>query len=116
MKKFLQEVFTYFWIPLIMGIVSYVFFQLKDAILGIVILIALSAIYTTVRLYLLHKKWWMLIILVVVLGASAGYFFVRSPAAALTINGNTVAGSSISITGGTISITPSPQVNGKYTK
>jgi uncharacterized repeat protein (TIGR02543 family) len=116
MKKFLQEVFTYFWIPLIMGIVSYVFFQLKDAILGIVILIALSAIYTTIRLYLLHRKWWMIIILVVVLGASVGYFFVRSPAAALTINGNTVAGSSISITGGTISITPSPQVNGKYTK
>jgi uncharacterized repeat protein (TIGR02543 family) len=116
MKKFLQEVFTYFWIPLIMGIVSYVFFQLKDAILGVIILIALSAIYTVVRLYFLHKKWWLLIILVVVIGASIGYFFIRSPASALSINGNTITGSSISISGGTVTISPNPQVNGKYTK
>jgi hypothetical protein len=117
MKKFLQEVFTYFWIPLIMGIVSYVFFQLKDAILGIVILIALSAIYTTVRLYFLHKKWWLLIILVVVLGATVGYFFARSPASALSINGATAGNASVSVTGGTVTVSPAPSsTNGKYTK
>jgi hypothetical protein len=116
MNKFLKEVFTYFWIPLIMGLVSYVFFQLKDAILGIIILVALSAIYTTVRLYFLHKKWWLLIILVVVIGASAGYFFARSPASALTINGSTVGSSGVSLTGGSVAISPIPQVNGKYTK
>jgi hypothetical protein len=116
MKKFLQEVFTYFWIPLIMGIVSYVFFQLKDAFLGIIILVALSAIYTTIRLYFLHKKWWLLIILVVIIGVSAGYFFARSPASALSINGSTVVSSSVSLTGGSVAISPTPQVNGKYTK
>src|SRR3989304_4265380 len=102
MSKFLKEVFTYFWIPLIMGLVSYVFFQLKDAILGIIILVALSAIYTTVRLYFLHKKWWLLIILVVVIGVSASYFFARSPAATLSINGSTVGSSSVGLTGGSI--------------
>jgi len=63
MKKFLQEVFTYFWIPLIMGLVSYIFFQLRDVLLGIITLVALSAIYTIVRFYFLHKKWWLLILL-----------------------------------------------------
>jgi uncharacterized repeat protein (TIGR02543 family) len=116
MKKFLQEVFTYFWIPLILALVSYVFFQLHDVILGIIILIALSAIYTIVRLYFLHKKWWLLIILVVVIGAATGYFFARSPASALTIDNTTVTGSSVSLTGGSVAISPSPQVNGKYTK
>jgi hypothetical protein len=116
MKKLLQEVFTYFWIPLILGIVSYVFFQLKDAILGVIILVALSAVYTMVRLYLLHKKWWMIIILVVVIGLSASYFFVRSPASALTINNATVSGANLNVTGGSVMVSPAPQVNGKYTK
>jgi hypothetical protein len=116
MKKLLQEVFTYFWIPLILGIVSYVFFQLKDAVLGIIILVALSAVYTMVRLYLLHKKWWMIIILVVVIGLSASYFFVRSPASALTINNATVSGTNLNVSGGSVMISPAPQVNGKYTK
>ncbi|MGD0794600.1 MAG: InlB B-repeat-containing protein [Dehalococcoidales bacterium] len=116
MKKFLQEVFTYFWIPLIMGIVSYVFFQLRDVMLGVVILVALSAVYTVVRLYLLHKKWWLLVILGVVVIASGAYFLARSPAAALTINDNPVNGSAVSVTGGSVSVVPGPQTNGKYTK
>jgi uncharacterized repeat protein (TIGR02543 family) len=116
MKKFLQEVFTYFWIPLIMGIVSYVFFQLRDAVLGIVILLALSAIYTVVRLYLLHKKWWLLVILGVIVMASGGYFFIRSPAASLTINDAPVSGSSVSVTGGSVSIMPTPQTNNRYAR
>ncbi len=116
MKKFLQEVLTYFWIPLIMGIVSYVFFQLRDAIMGIVILVALSAVYTLIRLYFLHKKWWLLVILAVVVMGSAGYFITRSPASALTINNTTVSGSSVSLSGGSVTVTPAPQNNGRYVK
>jgi uncharacterized repeat protein (TIGR02543 family) len=116
MKKFLQEVFTYFWIPLIMGIVSYVFFQLRDVTLGITILVALSAIYTTVRLYFLHKKWWLLVILGVVVMASSGFFIIRSPSTALVINNSTASGSSVSVSGGTVTLTPQPQTNGRYTK
>jgi uncharacterized repeat protein (TIGR02543 family) len=116
MKKFLHEVFTYFWIPLIMGIVSYVFFQLRDVTLGIAILISLSAVYTIVRLYLLHRRWWLLVILgAVVIGAGA-YFFVRSPADALTINDTPINGSSVSVSGGAVSVMPAPESNGKYTK
>jgi hypothetical protein len=116
MKKFLQEVFTYFWIPLIMGLVSYTFFQLHDAILGVVILVALSAVYTTVRLYLLHKKWWLLIIAGVILIAGGSYFFIRSPAATLSINDSMVSGSTVNLSGGTVSVNPAPESNGKYTK
>jgi len=116
MKKFLQEVFTYFWIPLIMGIVSYVFFQLRDVVLGIVILIALSAVYTLIRLYLLHKKWWLLVILAVVVMAAGGYFFIRSPQAALYVNDVPVNGATVTVSGGTVSISPTPETNGRYTK
>ena len=72
MKKFLQEAITYFWIPLIVGLVSYIFFQLRDVLLGVMTLVALSAIYTTLRLYFLHKKWWLLIILLVVVRLAPG--------------------------------------------
>ena len=116
MKKFLQEVLTYFWIPLIMALVSYIFFQLRDVLLGIITLVALSAIYTIVRLYFLHKKWWLLIILMVVVLASIGFFFVRAPAITLSINGQKVTGTSVSFTAGSVSVNPAPQTNGKYTK
>jgi hypothetical protein len=116
MKKFAQEVFTYFWIPLIMGIVSYVFFQLRDVTLGVVILVALSAVYTTVRLYFLHKKWWLLLILAVVVMTSIGFFVLRSPASSLAINDMPVNSPSLTFPGGTVTVSPGPQTNGKYTK
>jgi len=116
MKKFLQEVFTYFWIPLIMALVSYIFFQLRDILLGIITLVALSAIYTIVRLYFVHKKWWLLIILLVVVLGSIGFFVMRTPAINLSINGQTVTGTGVSFAGGSVSVSPAPETNGKYTK
>jgi hypothetical protein len=94
MKKFAEEVVKYFWIPLIMALVSYIFFQLRDVILGIIVLVGLSAVYTLVRLYFIHKKWWLLIILVVVLFTSVGAYFLRAPAITLTINDQRVTGPS----------------------
>lgn len=116
MKKFAQEVVTYFWIPLIMALVSYIFFQLRDVILGIIVLVGLSAVYTLVRLYFIHKKWWLLIILVVVLFASVGTYFLRAPAITLTINDQRVTGASVSLSSGTVSVSPAPQASGLYTK
>ena len=116
MKKFLQEVLTYFWIPLIVGLVSYIFFQLRDVVLGIVTLAALSAIYTIVRLYFMYKKWWLLIILLVVVFGAIGFFVVRAPAITLTINGQKVTGSEVSFNTGSVSVNPVPQSNGLYTK
>ena len=116
MKKFLQEVFTYFWIPLIMGLVSYIFFQLRDVLLGIITLVALSAIYTIVRLYFLHKKWWLLILLMVMALASVGFFLLRAPSITLSINGLKVTGTSISFSAGSVSVSPAPQSIGEYTR
>jgi hypothetical protein len=116
MKKFIQEVLTYFWIPLIMGIVSYVFFQLRDVTLGVSILIALSAAYTLVRLYFLHRKWWLIVILAVVVMGSAGYFITRSPASALAVNDVTVTGSTVNVNGGSVTVMPTPQNNSRYVK
>ena len=116
MKKFLQEVLTYFWIPLIVGLVSYIFFQLRDILLGIMTLVALSAIYTIVRLYFMYKKWWLFIILVVVVLGSIGLYFIRAPAITLTIDGQKVTSASVSFSKGSVSINPLPQTNGLYTK
>jgi uncharacterized repeat protein (TIGR02543 family) len=116
MKKFLQETITYFWIPLILGLVSYIFFQLRDILLGIITLISLSAVYTLLRLYFQHKKWWLLIILMVVVLAAVGFFVTRAPALDLSINGQKVTGTSVSVTAGSVSVNPAPQTNGKYTK
>jgi uncharacterized repeat protein (TIGR02543 family) len=115
MKRFLEEVVKYFWIPLIMAVVSYIFFQLKDVILGIIVLVALSAAYTLVRLYFMHKKWWLLIILVVVIFGSVGVYFLRAPDITLAINGEKVTGTSISTSAGSVTIIPAPQ-NGLYKK
>ena len=98
MKKFAEEVIKYFWIPLIMALVSYIFFQLRDVILGIIVLVALSAVYTLVRLYFAHKKWWLFIILMVVVFTSVGAYFLRAPAITLTINEQKVTGTSVSLT------------------
>ncbi len=116
MKKFLQEVFTYFWIPLIMGIVSYVFFQLHDVILGVVILVALSAVYTLIRLYLLHRKWWLLVILAVVVMAAGGYFYIHSQNEAIYVNDTPMTASGVKVTGGTVSVSPTPETNGRFAK
>jgi uncharacterized repeat protein (TIGR02543 family) len=116
MKKFAQEVVTYFWIPLIMALVSYIFFQLRDVILGIIVLVGLSAVYTLVRLYFIHKKWWIFIILMVVVFASVGAYFLRAPALSLTINDQKVTGVNVSLNSGTISVSPAPGNSGLYTK
>ncbi len=116
MKKFLQEAITYFWIPLIVGLVSYIFFQLRDILLGIITLVALSAMYTLLRLYFLHKKWWLLIILLVVVLAAIGFFVTRAPAITLTINGQKVTSASVSLNAGSVSVNPVPQTNGLYIK
>lgn len=113
MKKFAEEVVKYFWIPVIMAVVSYIFFQLKDVVLGVIVLVALSAVYTIVRLYFVHKKWWLIILLVVVVFGAIGFFFLRTPDITLTINGEKVTGTSVSTSTGTVAISPAPQ-NGLY--
>ena len=115
MKKFAEEVVKYFWIPLIMALVSYIFFQLKDVVLGIIVLVGLSAVYTLVRLYFIHKKWWLLIILMVVVGASVGTYYIRAPMISLTINGEKVTSAEINVSGGSVLVNPAPK-NGLYTK
>ena len=115
MKKFAEEAFKFFWIPVIMAVVSYIFFTLKDVMLGIIVLVALSAAYTLIRLFYTYKKWWLLIILVVVLGASVGAYYMRAPTISLTINGERVTDATLSINGGTVQVSPAPS-NGLYTK
>jgi hypothetical protein len=116
MKKLLQEVVHYFWIPLIMGLVSYVFFQLHDVLLGIVILVSLSAIYTIVRIYFLYRKWWLFVLLGIIAIATLTFVFVRAPATTLAVNGQNVTGPNISLTSGSVSVNPAPDAAGKYSK
>lgn len=115
MKKFAEEVVKYFWIPLIMGLVSYIFFQLKDVVLGIIVLVGLSAVYTLVRLYFTYKKWWLGIILIVVVFSTGGAYFLKAPTISLYINGEKVTSAEVSINGGTILVSPEPK-NGLYPK
>lgn len=115
MKKFAEEAFKVFWIPVIMAVVSYIFFTLKDVMLGIIVLVALSAAYTLIRLYVSYKKWWLLIILMVVLVASVGAYFFRAPTVSLTINGEKITAAQSNIDGGKIQVSPAP-ANGLYTK
>ncbi len=115
MKKFAEEVVKYFWIPLIMALVSYIFFQLKDVVLGIIVLVGLSAVYTLVRLYFIHKKWWLLIILMVVVGASVGAYYLRAPMVSLTINGEKITSAQVSINGGSVQVNPTP-FNGLFSR
>jgi hypothetical protein len=115
-KKFLEELAIYIWIPFIIGLVLYIFWELHDVLLCVIALITFSAIYIIVRLYLLHKKWWLLIILLVIIGGSAGYFFASTPSVTLSINGQTLTDSSVSFTEGSVSVNPAPESNGKYNK
>jgi uncharacterized repeat protein (TIGR02543 family) len=116
MRKFLKEVFTYFWIPLIIALVSYILFQLRDVLLGLATLLVLSAVYTTIQLYLQHKKWWLGLIMI---GLALGYllfFFFRAPTTSLSINNQLVKSDSVSFISGSVHINPSPQTNGEYVK
>jgi uncharacterized repeat protein (TIGR02543 family) len=116
MKKFLKEVFTFFWIPLIIALVSYIFFQLHDVLLGISTLLMLSAIYTTIQLYLQHRKWWLgLIMLALALGYLA-FFLLRAPTITLSINDQRVNDSTMTFSAGTVILNPPPQTNGEYAK
>jgi hypothetical protein len=114
--KFLEELIIYIWIPFIVGLVLYIFWELHDVWLCVVTLIAFSAVYAIVRLYLVHKKWWLLAILPVIIAGALGYFFARPPAITLCINGQTVTGSSASFTEGSVSIDPAPTSTSKYAK
>jgi hypothetical protein len=115
-NKFLHELLLYFWIPLIIALVSYVFFQLHDPTLGISVLIGSTAVYAMARLYVTYKKWWLLAIMVVVVLGCVGIYFLRAPSGLLTINGMEVKSTSLSLPEGTITINPAPQGNGQYTK
>jgi hypothetical protein len=114
--KFLEELIIYIWIPFIVGLVLYIFWELHDVWLCVVTLIAFSAVYAIVRLYLVHKKWWLLAILPVIIAGALGYFFARPPAITLCINGQTVTGSSASFSEGSVSIDPAPTSTSKYAK
>ena len=99
-----------------MGLMSYIFFQLHDIVLGVVGLTALSAAYTLIRLYLVHRKWWLLGIMAAVAIGSIGFAFTNAPTASLYINGQQVTGSSIVLDGGSVSVNPAPEPNGEYPK
>jgi len=98
-----------------MAVVSYIFFTLKDITLGIIVLVALSAAYTLIRLYVSYKKWWLLIILMVVLIASVGAYVLKAPTVSLTINGEKITAAETNIGGGMVLVNPAP-LNGLYTK
>jgi len=116
LNKFFHELLLYFWIPIIVALVSYIFFQLRDPTLGISVLIGSTAVYAMARLYATYKKWWLLLIALVVVLGSVGIYFLRVPAVSLTINNMEVAGTTLNLPEGTITINPAPQGNGQYTK
>jgi uncharacterized repeat protein (TIGR02543 family) len=116
MKKFLHELLLYFWIPLIVALVSYISFQLNDITLGLIVLVASTVVYAIARLYAAHKKWWLLVIMLVVVLGSVGIYFLKAPAFTLTINEQKITGASVSLPEGKITIMPAPQGNGQYTK
>ncbi len=116
LNKFFHELLLYFWIPLIIALVSYIFFQLHDPTLGISVLIGSTAVYAMARLWVTYKKWWLLVIIVVVVLGLIGIYFLRAPSGSLTINGMEVNGTTLNISEGTITINPAPQGNGQYTK
>ncbi len=116
MKKFIKELLLYFWIPLIVALVAYIFFELNDPTLGISVLLASSVVYAMARLYYMYKKWWLLLIMVIVVLGSVGIYFLRAPTAMLTINEQEITGTSVSLPEGTIMVNPAPQGNGQYMK
>ena len=116
LNKFFHELLLYFWIPLIVALVSYIFFELRDPTLGISVLIGSTAVYAMARLYVTYKKWWLLLIALVVVLGLVGIYFLRVPAVSLTINDMEVTGTTLNLPEGTITINPAPQGNGQYTK
>jgi hypothetical protein len=116
LNKFFHELLLYFWIPIIVALVSYVFFELHDPTLGISVLLGSTTVYAMARLYATYKKWWLLLIMGIVVLGSVGIYFLRAPAATLTINDQQVTGTSMSLPEGTITVNPAPQGNGQYTK
>jgi hypothetical protein len=114
--KFLAELIVDIWIPFIIGLVLYIFWELHDVLLCMVVIIAFSAIYAAVRLYLQHKKWWLLAILPVIIAGALGYFFASSPSMTLYINGQAVNGSVVNFAEGSVSVNPAPESNSKYDK
>jgi hypothetical protein len=116
LNKFLHELLLYFWVPLIVALVAYIFFELNDPTLGISVLVGSTAVYAMARLYATYKKWWLLIIMGLIVLGCIGIYFLRAPSGSLTINGMGVTGTSINLPEGTITVNPAPQGNGQYTK
>ena len=116
LNKFFHELLLYFWIPLIVALVSYIFFQLHDYTLGLSVLVGSTVVYAMARLYATYKKWWLLLIALVVVLGSVGIYFLRAPAVSLTINDMEVTSTTLNLSEGTITINPAPQGNGQYTK
>jgi hypothetical protein len=113
-RKYLEELAKYIWVPFSLGLLSYIFFQLHDIALGLITLFVFSSTYTLVRLYLHNKRWWLLIVLACVIAGAAGYLFTRSQGIILSINGQGVTGPSVSLNQGSVSVSPGPRSNGKY--
>ena len=116
LNKFFHELLLYFWVPLIVALVSYIFFELHDPTLGISVLVGSTTVYAMARLYATYKKWWLLAIMALVVLGSISIYFLRAPSGSLTINGMEVTGTSVSLPEGAITINPAPQGNGQYTK
>src|SRR3990172_12426386 len=108
MKKSLQELLTYIWIPFMLGFVFYVFRDLHDLPLAIVLLIAFSALYTLVRVYFAHKDWRLLAAAALVLIGTLGYVFLRPQGIILSVNNELMADSSVSLNEGKVFVNPSP--------
>jgi hypothetical protein len=116
MKKFLHELVLYFWIPIIVAVVSYIFFELNDYTLGITLLVGSTVVYSMIRLYFTYKKWWFWLIVGVVVLGIIGIVFLKVPATNLTINGIELSGTNLTLPEGTVTVNPAPQGNGQYTK
>ena len=99
-----------------LGVVFYVFRDLHDLPLAIVLLIAFSALYTLVRVYFAHKNWRLLAAAALVIIGTLGYVFLRPQGITLSVNGEAVTTSSVSLNGGKIFVNPAPGGDGKYAK
>ncbi len=116
MKKSLQELLTYIWIPFMLGFVFYIFQNQHDLPLAIVLLIAFSAIYTLVRVYFAQKSWWSLAAAALVIAGTLGFVFLRPQGITLSVNDQVMISSSVSLNDGKVFVNPSPGPDGKYAK
>ena len=99
-----------------LGFVFYVFRDLHDLPLAIVLLIAFSTLYTLVRIYFAHKDWRLLAAALLVVVAALGYFFLRPQGIILSVNDQEVTTSSVILTEGSVFVNPAPSSDGKYSK